>query len=198
MIIAVTDGHYRVTQIHEPTTEAFYDALSDAGLEWPDTDILERHRHPGLRIRGDTMALILHPVSFDESSDAVSVVQVAMVLGQGQGVVARWSGDGLDDAFAEPMPTWRDLLVAVIEHVHDIDTEALATIEERVDDCELEVLSSDGHGTNAQTIYHLEHELLVMRRAVSPMVVVMDRLGRKSGEGDKNIMPFCGNATPPN
>ena len=181
----MTEGHYRVTQVYEPTTEEFYVALGEAGLEWPDTDILEHHRHPGLRIRGDTMALILHPVAFDESSDSVRVIQVAMVLGHEQGVVARWSGDGLDDAFAEPTATWRDLLVAVIEQVHDIDTEALSAIEERVDDCELEVLGASGTGTSAQSIYHLEHELLTLRRAVSPMVVVMDRLGRKGQDVDR-------------
>lgn len=176
---------YEVIQVHEPSTDDFYAALDAVDVEWPDTDILERHRHPGLRSRGDTLALILHPVTFDERTDSVRVVQVAMVLGQERGVVARWPGDGLDDAFAEPVDSWRDLLVAVIELVHDIDTKALSMIEERVDDCELEVLGANGTGTSAQAIYHLEHELLTLRRAVSPMVVVMDRLGRKGETADK-------------
>ncbi len=150
-----------------------------------ERDILGRHRHPGLRISDGTIALILHPVRFDEASDNVEIVQVAMVLGHEAGVVARWSGDGLDDAFAHSHDTWRDLLVTVIEEVHDIDTAAMAAMEERVDDCELEVLDADGDGTSAQSIYHLEHELLKMRRAVAPMVVVMDRLGRKGDDVDK-------------
>ena len=85
--------------------------------------------------------------------------------------------------------------MAVIEEVHDIDTAAMTAIEERVDDCELEVLDADGDGTSAQTIYHLEHELLKMRRAVAPMVVVMDRLGRKGDEVDKSSWPSGGTAT---
>ena len=64
----------------------------------------------------------------------------------------------------------------------------MTAIEERVDDCELEVLDADGDGTSAQSIYHLEHELLKMRRAVAPMAVVMDRLGRKGDDVDKLLL----------
>jgi magnesium transporter len=182
----VTGGAYPLTQIQEPTTEEFYAALADAGLEWPDTDILERHRHPGLRLGDGCMALILHPVTFDEATDVVEVVQVAMVLGHEAGVVARWPGDRLDEAFAEEAETWRDVLIAVVETVHDVDTVALSAIEERVDDCELEVLDARGQGTSAQSIYHLEHELLTLRRAVAPMTVVMDRLGRKGDDLERS------------
>lgn len=182
----MSHGRYGVTEVHEPTTEAFYEALHAAGMDWPDTDILERHRHPGLRFDDSRVALILHPVRFDEVDDRVVIVQVAMVLGDEHAVVARWPGDGLDEVFSRDHATRRDLLVAVIEEVYDLDTEAMTAIEERVDDCELEVLDADGQGANAQSIYHLEHELLTMRRAVSPMAVVMDRLARKGGdEADK-------------
>ena len=181
----MSEGAYDLTVLDSPTTEEFYGALDAHGLDWPDTDILDRHRHPGLRFSDGCVALILHPVRFDESSDTVEVVQVAMVLGPDAGVVARGPGDGLDDAFSRSFAGNREVLVAAIEEVHDLDTEALVAIEERVDDCELEVLDADGRGANAQSIYHLEHELLTLRRAVSPMTVVMDRLARRADDDEK-------------
>ncbi len=184
----MTEGRYGVTQLQEPTTEAFYAALGEAGLEWEFEDILERHQHPGMRASDGTIALVLHTVRFDEDGDRIDIVQVAMVLGPEHGVIARWPDDGLDDACAQEFATRQDLVLALIEEVHDLDTVAMSAIEERVDDCELEVLDADGQGTSAQSIYHLEHELLKVRRSVAPMVSVMDRLGRKVDDADQVVL----------
>lgn len=179
---------YPVTQVKEPSREEFFAAVAEAGLTWEYQDILQRHQHPGIRSSDGTVALILHTVSFVEASDTIEVVQVAMVLGPEAAVVARWPGDGLDDAFAEEFADRKDLILALIEEVHDRDTDAMRGIEERVDDCELEVLDADGHGTSAQAIYHLEHELLKVRRSVGPMVAVLDRLGRKGDDADRFVL----------
>ena len=184
----MTEGRYVVTQLHEPTTEAFFAALDSVGLAWEYEDLLERHQHPGMRASDGTIALILHTVRFDEAADRIDVVQVAMVLGPEHGVIARWPEDGLDDAFEQGIHARKDLILALIEAVHDLDTVAMGAIEERVDDCELEVLDADGQGTSAQSIYHLEHELLKVRRSVSPMVAVMDRLGRKGDDADRLVL----------
>jgi len=50
------------------------------------------------------------------------------------------------------------------------------------------VLDADGDGTSAQSIYHLEHELLKVRRSVAPMVAVMDRLGRKGDDAERVVL----------
>ena len=184
----MTEDQYVVTQIQEPTCEAFFAALAENGLSWEFDDILERHQHPGMRASDGTIGLILHTVRFDENDDRIDVVQVAMVLGPEHGVIARWPEDGLDDAFKQDIHTRKDLILALIEEVHDLDTVAMSAIEERVDDCELEVLDADGQGTSAQSIYHLEHELLKVRRSVGPMVAVMDRLGRKGDDADRVIL----------
>jgi magnesium transporter len=179
---------YPVTQLQEPTAEAFFAALADAGLTWEYDDILVRHQHPGMRSNDGTIALVLHPVTFNEDNDVIEVVQVVMVLGPERAVVARCSGDGLDGVFAQDFAARKDLILDLIEEVHDRDTEAMRGIEERVDDCELEVLDADGRGTSAQAIYHLEHELLKVRRSVGPMVAVMDRLGRKGDDADRVVL----------
>jgi magnesium transporter len=64
----------------------------------------------------------------------------------------------------------------------------MRAIEERVDDCELEVLDANGQGTSAQSIYHLEHELLKVRRSVGPMVAIMDRLARKADDTENQVL----------
>jgi magnesium transporter len=181
----VTGGGYQVTQLHQPTTEEFYAALSEAGLTWPWEDILEHHRHPGLRFEDHTMALILHPIFFDEETDNVVVVQAAAVLGAERAVIARWDGDCLDPAFENAPPDRQGFICDLVEAVYDADTAAMSALEERVDDCELEVLDADGHGASAQSIYHLEHELMAVRRSVTPMVSVLDRLGRKTDAAGK-------------
>jgi magnesium transporter len=181
----VTGGGYEVTQVDQPTKEQFYEALAAAGLTWPHEDILEHHSHPGLRAIDGTLALILQPVFFDEHTDSIEVVQSAAVLGTEHGVIARWKEDCLDEAFETAPGTREDLICALVETVYDADTAALAALEERVDECELEVLDADGHGTSAQAIYHLEHELTAVRRSVAPMVSVLDRLGRKAGAEGK-------------
>ncbi len=182
-------GGYQLTQLHEPTTEELYAALHEAGLDWPRPDILERHRHPGLQTSEDgTIALILHPVHFDEATDTVELVQSAAVLGPEHGVIARWDGDCLDEAFARPHGTRDGFICALVEQVYDADTFAMEALEERVDDCELEVLDADGQGASAQMIYHLEHELMTVRRSVAPMVGLLDRLGRKADEDTRSVI----------
>ena len=112
-----------------------------------------------------------------------------MVLGvTSAGVIARWHGDGLDEAFDHPTDSVDGLICALVEQVYDIDTDAMEAVEERVDDCELEVLDADGQGTSAQAIYHLEHELMTARRAVAPMVAVLDRLGRKADDEERSAV----------
>ena len=103
----MSDGGYPVFQVQEPTKEDFYAALADAGLTWEYEDILERHQHPGMRVKEGTIALILHTVRFLESDDSIDVVQVAMVLGPSAAVVARGS------KLAEPPLSWRDSAVPV-------------------------------------------------------------------------------------
>jgi Mg2+ and Co2+ transporter CorA len=176
----VSAGPYEVSQVDEPTPDEFYAALAEAGIEWPFDDILERHKHPGLRTTDHTIGLVLHPLHFDDKTDKIDVVQTAMVLGPERGVVARWRGDCLDEAFEQPHETRGAFVRALVEAVYDADTEAMEALEERVDDCELEVLDAEGHGTSAQAIYHLEHELMHVRRAVAPMVSLLDRFGRKA------------------
>jgi magnesium transporter len=136
----------------------------------------------------DTMAVILHPVRFDEANEDIQVVQTAMVLGPERGVVARWPGDDLDDAFDTTYETRESFICGLVEAVYDADTVAMEALEERVDDCELEVLNADGHGTSAQAIYRLEHELMEVRRAVAPMVSLLDRLGRKADDHGKVLI----------
>jgi len=184
----VKPGGYQVTELREPTTEQFYAALGEAGLEWPHEDILERHRHPGLQATDHTLAMILHTIRFDEAADRIEVVQSAMVLGLDGAVVARWEGDSLDEAFHGEHAGRDDVICAVVEAVYDADALAMEALEERVDDCELEVLDAEGHGTSAQSIYHLEHELLTARRAVAPMVSVLDRFGRKIDESGRSVV----------
>ncbi len=184
----MTEGQYAVIQLQEPTTEAFFAAVADAGLTWEFDDILERHQHPGMRASDGTIALILHTVRFDEAEDRIDVVQVALVLGAERAVIARRPDDGLDEAFKQQIVNRKDLILALIEEVHDLDTIAMSAIEERVDDCELEVLDANGQGTSAQSIYHLEHELLKVRRSVAPMVAVMDRLGRKGDDAERVVL----------
>jgi magnesium transporter len=182
----VTPGGYQVTQLEEPSTEEFYAALAEAGLEWELDDILDRHRHPGLRVaEDDTLAVILHPLHFSEETDDIEVVQSAMVLGVDRGVIARWPADCLDGAFREVHETREGFICSLVEEVYDADSHAMEALEERVDDCELEVLDADGQGTSAQSIYRLEHELMEVRRAVAPMVNLLDRLGRRSDEQGK-------------
>ena len=108
----MNDAGYPVTQVQEPSKEDFYAALAEAGLTWEYEDILERHQHPGMRVNDGTVALILHTVRFLESDDSIDVVQVAMVLGPEAAVVARWPGDGLDDAFGEEFADRKDLILA--------------------------------------------------------------------------------------
>lgn len=176
---------YRVHQLHEPDPSTFTAALDEEGLSWPFHDLLEHHRHPGMRFSDGTLSLVLQTVEFDVGNDVVRTIQSAMVLGPDRGVVARWTDDGLDDAFEQPFDDRVQFIQAVVEAAYDADVEALTALEERVDACELEVLDADGHGTSAQAIYHLEHELLTVRRAVGPMVGLLDKLARRAGESQQ-------------
>ncbi len=172
---------YRVTEVVEPTREAFFDAARAAGIDWPHDDILERHRHPGVRAADGVVSLIVQPARFDEASARVEVVQVAMLLGEEAGVSARWPGDGMDPARAELSADREAFVLQVVEAVYEVDIESITDIEELVDDLEIEVLEAEGENA-APRIYALERQLLDVRRATAPMVDLIDRLLRRASD----------------
>jgi magnesium transporter len=182
----VSEAEYEVVQLHSPTPQELKQALAAHGLHWPHDDLLERHRHPGARFDDGTLSLVLHTLCYRPESEHVDVIQSAAVLGQDAAVVARWDGDQLDEAFEQPHPERGPFIGALVEAVHDAAVEALTDLEERVDDCELEVLDADGGRDTAPAIYHLERELLTVRRSIGPMVGMLDRLDRRANVEGRN------------
>lgn len=86
---------YPVTQLQAPSQDAFGAALAEVGIDWPWGDTLERHRHPGVRLDGPTVGLVVHTVSFDLETDRIDVVQSAT--------------------------EWRDRFVRLVSQIEDID-----------------------------------------------------------------------------
>jgi magnesium transporter len=174
---------YRVTQVQHPTRGQFQAALAEAGLDWPYDDLLESHRHPGVRFEDGVVGLVLHVVAFDADTDHVEVVQAATVLGPDRGVIARWEGDGLDGALDHEAESREDAICDLVELMHDAAADAITDLEERVDDLEGDILEEDGRREVAHLVGGLERELVSLRRSVMPMVEALDKLGRKVAHG---------------
>ncbi len=152
-------------------------------------DAVNAHQRPKLEEYGDTLFAVLKTVSYDNGLDAVQAGEVMLFVGPCFVVSVRHGPDaGLGDLRrrVEERPEQlcqgpSGVLHAVADLVVDRYGEALARLDDAVDEVEDEVFDAGRGADLSERIYRLKRHVVAFRRAVGPLREPVERLARPDG-----------------
>lgn len=172
------------------------------GLHEPDEDLLRRvqgrfglhdlaiedahaaHQRPKLEIYGDSLFVVLRTAQLQGSK--IVFGETHIFAGRGYVVTVR---HGPSSSYAELRARCEQapgllrlgegfVLYSLMDFVVDNYFPIIDALEAEVDELELEVFEQDSDREDINRIYELRRELLMLRRTVSPLLDVCDRLVR--------------------
>jgi magnesium transporter len=155
-------------------------------------DAVKAHQRPKLELFDDVVFVVLKPVRYVDHVEVVDVSEIAIFLGPRFVVTVRHGEsdalrrvreelDGGDLSLLDQGPT--GILYRAADLVVDRYEEALALIDEDVDEIETLVFASTGGEDHSERIYKLKREIAEFRRAVLPLSGPLHRLAEGSVPG---------------
>ena len=174
------------------------------GLEEPDADLMKRvqvefglhdlavedalraHQRPKLEQYGQTVFVVLRTVQMNSSQDTLEFGETHLFVGP-QFVVSIRHGaskpytEVRSRCEASPQQLRKGpgfVLYALMDFVVDQFFPVVDSLEEQLENLEEEIFKGEFSRDTTERIYHLKRELLELKRAVSPLVDVCNRLMR--------------------
>ena len=182
-----TDGFVWIG-LQQPTTDDVAAIARDFDLPaLAVEDAVKAHQRPKLEIYDDVVFMVLKPVSYVDHEEVVSISEIAVFLGptfvvtvrHGDSDVLRRVRAELDAGGPEAVshgPTW--VLYRAADLVVDGYEEAIAFINDDVDEIESQVFSGADEDDHSERIYKLKREVAEFRRAVLPLAAPLRAAGR--------------------
>ncbi|MFM9595633.1 magnesium and cobalt transport protein CorA [Streptomyces scabiei] len=184
--------------LHEPSEKEFALVTEEFALHpLAVEDALKAHQRPKLEVYDDSLFMVLKPVGYEPSTDAVTAGEVMVFLGDAFVVTVR-HGEGSPLGVVRrrleqepellgkgPTSVLYAITDATVDHYLDVATELQTDLEE----LEAEVFSPDvgGSRNTASRIYTFKRQVLEFRRATGPLAAP---LGRLSSTGNAAAVPF--------
>jgi magnesium transporter len=184
--------------LHEPSEKEFALVTEEFALHpLAVEDALKAHQRPKLEVYDDSLFMVLKPVGYEPSTDAVTTGEVMVFLGDAFVVTVR-HGEGSPLGVVRrrleqepellgkgPTSVLYAITDATVDHYLDVATELQTDLEE----LEAEVFSPDvgGSRNTASRIYTFKRQVLEFRRATGPLAAP---LGRLSSTGNAAAVPF--------
>ncbi|MDW8807366.1 magnesium/cobalt transporter CorA [Streptomyces scabiei] len=184
--------------LHEPSEKEFALVTEEFALHpLAVEDALKAHQRPKLEVYDDSLFMVLKPVGYEPSTDAVTTGEVMVFLGDAFVVTVR-HGEGSPLGVVRrrleqepellgkgPTSVLYAITDATVDHYLDVATELQTDLEE----LEAEVFSPDvgGSRNTASRIYTFKRQVLEFRRATGPLAAPLDRL---SSTGNAAAVPF--------
>ncbi len=148
-------------------------------------DAIKAHQRPKLEVYDDVVFVVLKPVRYVDHEEVVEISEIAMFLGPSFVVTVRHGDsdvlqrvraelDGGASALLRHGPT--AVLYRAADRVVDGYLEAVAFIDEDVDEIESQVFSSPDADDHSERIYKLKREVADFRRAVQPLTTPLQML----------------------
>jgi magnesium transporter len=171
--------------LHEPDEELLRKVQNRFGLhDLAIEDAHVAHQRPKLEIYGDSLFVVLRTAQLQGKKIVFGETHV--FAGRGYVVTVRHGPSlGYTDVRSrcESAPGLLRLgesfvLYSLMDFVVDNYFPIIDTLEAEVDDLELEAADQDSDRADIGRIYELRRQLLVLRRTVSPLLDVCDRLVR--------------------
>jgi magnesium transporter len=169
--------------LENPSPQDMVGVTAEFGL--PDFAVAEAvraHQRPKLERHGEVASVVLKPVHYVDSHEVVEITEVTLFLGprfvvtvrHGETDVLRRVIDELDDPAPAPQSPW-EVLAVVARLVVEGYEAALDGLNVDVDEIE-EAVFAPGEFDHSERIYKLKREVAEFRRAVAPLVRVLERL----------------------
>ncbi|MBO8201645.1 magnesium/cobalt transporter CorA [Streptomyces smyrnaeus] len=177
--------------LYEPTEAEFDQVTRDFGLHpLAVEDSLHAHQRPKLEVYADSLFLVLKPVAYDETADALSTGELMVFVGDSFVLTVRHGAANPLGSVRERLEESPDVLrhgptavmYAVSDTVVDQYLDVAATLHTALGELEAGVFAKDarvGTGT-ANRIYEFKRRALEFRRATVPLT---DPVARLTGAG---------------
>jgi len=178
--------------LHEPDEALLRKIQQEFGLhDLAVEDALRAHQRPKLEEYGDSLFVVLRTAQMQDSRIALGETHI--FLGP-RYVVSVRHGSSLSytEVRTRCEATPRLLrkgpafaLYALIDFIVDHFFPVTSALEERLDGLEEEIFGGEANRTTIERIYRLKRDLLILKRAVSPLIDICNRLMRF----DRPIIP---------
>jgi magnesium transporter len=173
--------------LHEPNRQELAAVHVEFGL--PDAlvnNLATTARRPALEVKGELLVAVVKTASWTAAEELVKFGEVQLVLADGFVVsVARARavlGRVRQDLQADPELTGAGsaaVLPSVADHAVDGYGQVLSAINNAVEEVEEAVFTAGGPRPT-ERIYHLSRQVLELRRAMAPLIEMLDRLADES------------------
>jgi magnesium transporter len=163
-------------------------------------DAVKAHQRPKLEVYDDVVFMVLKPVDYVDHDEVVDVSELAIFIGprfvvsvrHGHNDALRRVRREFDRGDAELLrhgPS--SVLYRAADLVVDGYEQAIALIDEDVDEIESQVFASANTADHSERIYKLKREIAEFRRAVQPLAAPLQRLVTGTVPGvDREIGPY--------
>ncbi len=184
---AARDGHFVWIGLHEPTEDEMH--LVQAELDLHDLAVEDAHRahqRPKIEEYGDGLFVVLRAAQWNETKRTIERGETHVFVGPRYVVSVRHGETGsyaLVRERCQATPTHLAygpgfVLYAIMDFVVDNYFPVLEAMEDRVEQLEKRIFGDRPDRDAALRIYETKRRLITMKRAVSPLVEVCNRLIR--------------------
>ena len=149
-------------------------------------DAVHAHQRAKLEVYGESLFVVLKTARYVDHDELVDIGEVMVFVGRNFVVTVRHGEASPLHDVRRDLEAHPDLLAigpgsvlyAVADRVVDDYAQVIEGVAEDVDELETEVFSG-GTGNLAERIYRLKREVIEFRRAVTPLVMPMQRLAAR-------------------
>ena len=184
---AARDGHFVWIGLYEPSEEEM--KLVQAELDLHDLAVEDAHRahqRPKLEEYGDALFVVLRAACWNQEKRTIDRGETHVFVGPCYVVSVRHGQTGSYALVRERCEMSAEhlafgpgfVLYAIMDFVVDNYFAVLEHFEDRVGKLEAAIFADTPQRDIARRIYELKHRLIQMKRAVSPLVEVCNRLVR--------------------
>jgi magnesium transporter len=182
----IDDGHscdLLWVALENPSRQDMVGVTAEFGLpDFAVGEAVRAHQRPKVERHGQIVSVVLKPVHYVDSHEVVEVTEITLFLGpqfvvtvrHGETDVLRRVIEDLDDPAPAPEGPF-DVLARVATLVVEGYETALDGLNVDVDEIE-EAVFVPGEADHSERIYKLKREVSEFRRAVAPLVRVLERL----------------------
>lgn len=173
--------------LHEPGIEMLAKVQKEFGLhELAIEDASSRHQRPKFETYGDTFFIVLLTAQANKSLRKIDFGETHFFLGQNFIVSVR---HGSSLAYTEVRSRCESTpqllrkgpgfaLYALMDSIVDQYFPVIHAMEQELEEIEEKIFDSKPNRETTQDIYHFKRELLELKRAVSPLIDICNRLMR--------------------
>jgi len=179
------DGQFVWVGVHEPDEALLRTMQQEFGLhDLAVEDALRAHQRPKLEEYGDSLFVVLRPARWE--ADHVELGETHLFVGPRYVLTIR---HGETQSYAEVRGHCEStprllrkgpgyVLYAIMDFVVDQYFPLISELEERLTGLEEQIFSGEADSDVIEAIYGLKRDLLMLKRAVSPLVDICNRLTR--------------------